>query len=191
MNVYDFDQTIYRHDSTVDFIIYCLKRYPGVWRHVPNMAVAGMLYRCKRIDKTEMKQRIYRFLTALPDVEAIVCTFWDDHLDGIQGWYRVQMRPDDVIISASPFFLVQEACQRLGINRVLASNVDPRNGMTQGLNCHGEEKVRRFAASPWYGEIDAFYSDSRSDAPLARLAQRAYLVRRGSIEPWPGQDWRK
>ena len=28
MNVYDFDKTIYRGDSTMDFWRYCLKRYP-------------------------------------------------------------------------------------------------------------------------------------------------------------------
>ena len=33
-------------------------------------------------------------------------------------------------------------------------------------------------------DIDEFYSDSRSDAPLARMAKRAYLVKGETLLPW-------
>ena len=28
VNVYDFDKTIYKHDSGVDFYFFCLKKFP-------------------------------------------------------------------------------------------------------------------------------------------------------------------
>ena len=39
MNVYDFDDTIYAGDSTVDFFFYCLKKKPAI------VYVAGLQYK--------------------------------------------------------------------------------------------------------------------------------------------------
>lgn len=36
MNVYDFDDTIFRGDSTRAFWAYCLKRAPGLVRFLPR-----------------------------------------------------------------------------------------------------------------------------------------------------------
>ena len=111
--------------------------------------------------------------------------FWDENAEHIKEWYLLQQREDDVVISASPEFLLRPICRRLGIHYLLASVVDKRTGMYYGLNCYGEEKVRRFRQT-FDGEIDAFYSDSFSDAPLANLAKRAYLVDGDQILPWEG-----
>ena len=35
------------------------------------------------------------------------------------------------------------------------------------------------------GHIENFYSDSLSDSPLAKLADRAWLVKKGKLSPWP------
>ena len=95
----------------------------------------------------------------------------------------VQQREDDVIISASPEFLLKPICIRLGISNLMASVVDKRTGMYLGINCHGEEKVRRFYKK-FNQEIDEFYSDSFSDAPLANIAKKAYLVDGDILIPW-------
>jgi putative flippase GtrA len=66
----------------------------------------------------------------------------------------------------------------------LASPVDPQTGAYRGKNCRGEEKVRRFRERYPYGEINCFYSDSLSDAPLAKLAGQAFMIQGDSIVPW-------
>ena len=114
---------------------------------------------------------------------AEVNAFWDGHLQRIYPWYLAQRRDDDVIISASPDFLIGEACRRLGV-RWIASRVDPRSGRFEGLNCWGEEKPRRFEQEYHSAEIEEFYSDSLSDAPMMALAERAYVTTRGRVEPW-------
>jgi phosphoserine phosphatase len=53
-----------------------------------------------------------------------------------------------------------------------------------GANCHDTEKVTRFREAHGEARIEEFYSDSRSDAPLAALAKRAYFIRNGRPEPW-------
>ena len=68
--------------------------------------------------------------------------------------------------------------------RLLASRVDKHTGKTDGENCHGAEKVRRLHEAYPDVEIAEFYSDSRSDSPLAELAEHAYLVHGQTRTPW-------
>ena len=70
--------------------------------------------------------------------------------------------------------------EELGVN-LLASRVSPADGKYDGLNCYGEEKVSRFRAAYGNVEIDEFYSDSLSDLPLAKLANKAFKMKKGKI----------
>lgn len=188
MNVYDFDQTIYRGDSTVDFYFYCMRTKPLMMRSIPGTVGAFALYKTKVWNKTQFKQQMYRFLTALGDQELVVERFWRSHIKNIKPWYiEKTKRPDDVVISASPEFLLQPACEQLGIRHLMASRVDMRTGTYTGLNCWGEEKVRRFREVFGDVKIETFYSDSLSDTPLARIAQTAWIVRGDELIPW--QEW--
>ena len=102
----------------------------------------------------------------------------------IKRWYLENHRPDDVVISASPEFLLRPVCKRLKIPVLMASVVDKKTGLYSGENCWGEEKVRRFYERFEDGKIDSFYSDSYSDAPLAEIAEKAFIVSGEKITPW-------
>ena len=67
----------------------------------------------------------------------------------------------------------------------MASPVDPKTGKYLGENCHGEEKVRRFYAAFPNARPEEFYSDSLSDTPMADISERAFLVKKTTIIPWP------
>lgn len=188
MNVYDFDQTIYHGDSTVDFYFYCLRHKPLMMRSMPGTVAAFALYQAKIWNKTQFKQQMYRFLTAIGDTDKMVQKFWDSHIHNVKPWYIYQKhRDDDVIISASPEFLLKPVCEQLGIQYLMASRVDPSTGKYTGINCWGEEKVRRFREVFGETAIEAFYSDSLSDTPLAKLANTAWIVRGNTLIPWA--DW--
>lgn len=188
MNVYDFDQTIYHGDSTTDFYFYCLRHKPLMMRSIPGTVAAFALYQAKIWNKTQFKQQMYRFLTAIGDTDKMVQKFWDSHIHNVKPWYIHQKhRDDDVIISASPEFLLKPVCEQLGIQYLMASRVDPSTGKYTGVNCWGEEKVRRFREVFGNAAIEAFYSDSLSDTPLAKLANTAWIVRGNTLIPWA--DW--
>ena len=68
----------------------------------------------------------------------------------------------------------------------IASQVSPETGALLGPNCRGEEKAVRLRRARPEALVEEFYSDSLSDTPLARLALRAYLVKAGRPQPWPG-----
>lgn len=183
MNVYDFDGTIYNGDSTVDFFLYVLKRNPSVLLYLPKQAWGFILYRTKRIDKTELKEHFFSFLSAI-NTEVLAEAFWNRNQDRIFDWYLKQQNEDDIIISASPKFLLRPICSRLGVRNLIASEVDPKSGAFTGENCHGQEKVRRLESEYNVTHIDRFYSDSRSDLPLAKIADKAFLVDKGMVSEW-------
>ena len=184
MNVYDFDNTILRGDSTARFYAYCMLHYPRMWLDIPGQAANALLFVLKIRKKQAFKQRMLAFLTRIGDVDAAVGKFWEKNFCRIKPFYREKRQEDDVVISASPEFLIRPACERLGIKCIMGSPVDKHTGIFSGLNCHGEEKVRRFRAVFGDAQIDDFYSDSHSDDPLARIAKRAILVKGDRLLPW-------
>ncbi len=184
MNVFDFDGTIYSGDSTVDFCLFCFKKHPGLIRYLPVQGYAFLRYALKTMDKTRMKELFYRFFRAV-DAQALLPEFWATHKQNIFPWYLQQQQEDDIVISASPEFLLEPICKELGIKTLMASRVDPKTGKYDGLNCHGQEKVRRLEAQTGITHIDKFYSDSQSDLPLAKIADSAYLItQRGEVRDW-------
>ena len=185
MNVYDFDNTILRGDSSARFFAWCLRHYPRMWLDAPAQAVNGLLFLMKLRPKQAFKQRMFGFLRLI-DPERAVPAFWRDNLPRVKAWYREAHRPDDLVISASPEFLIRPACDALGIANVLASPVDMHTGRFSGPNCHGAEKVRRFREAFPGAAIDRFFSDSHSDDPPAVLAREAWLVKGERLVPWNG-----
>lgn len=186
MNVYDFDGTIYHGDSTRDFVFYLIKNHPKVIKYIPAFILAAIKYRLKIISKTKMKETLYRFLNSFKnnEIKKVVCNFWDEHRKNIYVWYYKKKNSSDVIISASPRFLLEPICRELNVN-LICSEVNIKNGDYIGLNCFGEEKVSRFYKEYPDAKINEFYSDSKSDMPLAKLAKKSYLVKRnGEIIEW-------
>ncbi len=184
MNVYDFDKTIYAGDSTLDFYFYCLKKYPKTMLYLPAQFWAGLLYVLGRYSKVRFKERFYSFLNSLSDIDGDIDGFWALNEYKIKDWYKLQRKDGDVVISASPEFLLKPICSKLGISVLIASKVDKLNGRYEGDNCYGQNKVERLICEIETFEIDNFYSDSLSDAPLAGLAKKSYIVDRDSIIPW-------
>ena len=180
MNAYDFDKTIYPGDSATHFWWYCVRRHPeavtSALRALGPLS-AGLV---GRTDRGRIKQALYTCLRYLPDAEKAACDFWDSHIERIYPWYLARRREDDLIISASPDFLIGEACRRLGV-RWMATPMDPATGIIRGLNCRGEEKVRRFREAYGNAPVEEFYSDSLSDRPMMELADQGYLVKNGAV----------
>lgn len=185
MNVYDFDGTIYDGDSTVDFYFYCLRKRPRITVYIFRQIVGILRHAVGAIDTTRMKEEFFSFLSVLDDSEKLAVSFWEGRRGRIKNWYLEQKRERDVVISASPEFLLRPICASLGIEPPIATQMDPRSGRIQGQNCKGEEKVLRFAERFPEEDIQRFYSDSLSDTPLAKLAARAFLVKGNDLLPWP------
>ena len=188
MNVYDFDKTVFYPDSSFCFVRYCLRKYPrAVLPALTRSSVPALLRLAGETGTKELKESVFSFLPRLDDVDRIVGEFWEEHRDGLRPWYLERKRPDDLIISASPVFLLRPIAEELGV-RLIATRMDPHTGRITGSNCHDTEKVCRYLKE--YGDepVDAFYSDSLSDSPMAWFAREAWLVKDGEeLVPWPNK----
>ncbi|MCI6272270.1 MAG: haloacid dehalogenase-like hydrolase [Erysipelotrichaceae bacterium] len=184
MNVYDFDKTIYKDDSTRDFVFYTFFKYPKCFLSLPKIIFFGVLFGLKVIDKTNFKEKLFSYLKNLDNIDNILDEFVELHYYKVQNWYLLQQKDDDLIISASPFFLVKKFCDKMNVKNLIASNVDKYTGIYDGLNCYGYEKVLRYKSVYNNARIEEFYSDSYSDTPLAQIANKAYLVTNGKLSDW-------
>jgi len=184
MNVYDFDKTIYNGDSTLDFYFFMLKKYPSSVFLLPKQISGFLKYKKDKISKTHFKEIFFSFLKKSSDINRDVTEFWDKNEHKIKDWYLRQQKHDDIIISASPEFLLNEICRRISIENLIASEVEPETGVFLSENCYGKIKTERLKNSFPDAEIKEFYSDSRSDEPMAKLAQRAFLVKNNDIKKW-------
>ena len=188
MDVYDFDGTLYRGDSTADFFMWCLRRHPRVAATLPRTGIAAAAcFGLGIVDKTRFKGALYRFLPHVPDIEGEIAAFWRAHERNITG--PCNARPGDVVVSASPEFLLRDVCAKRNL-QLIASQVDPHTGRVLGPNCSGAEKVVRLRALYPDAEIGRFYSDSHSDDPLASLAEQAFMVNipKGTLVPWEHRE---
>ncbi len=186
MNVYDFDKTIYTDDSTVDFFIFCLKNRKKTLLSLPKTGLYGLAYILKVCNKTTFKQAFFGFLKRIDDIDVVLESFWAQHKHKIKKWYLDRQLPSDIIISASPEFLLSPVCKNV---KLIGSRVDKRTGAFSGKNCYGQEKVHRLYEDLPGCTFSEFYSDSLSDTPLAILADKAYIVTKDRLIAW--EDYKK
>lgn len=191
INVYDFDKTIYSGDSTVDFYLYCLKRKKSIIFLLPIQVFAMILYLLNIKNKEYFKEKFFIFLKKIPDVDLYVKDFWKQNITKIKSWYLKQKEPTDIIISASPEFLLKPLKKKLKIDKVIASKVNKKTGRFESKNCYGKEKVKRFAQEKTTKKINKFYSDSLSDAPMMEIAKESYMVKKNETKKLNNQDLTK
>ncbi|MBQ7240733.1 MAG: HAD-IB family phosphatase [Bacilli bacterium] len=182
INLFDFDGTIYDGDSTVDFIKYIIKRNPLAIIWLPFMGFYGLLYILRFINKTIMKQGFYKIFMFVKIDKKFLDDFWNIHEKKIKKFYIDRNHKNDIIISASPEFLLRPICNKLGVMDLIGSVVNQNIGTYTGINCHDVEKVRRLNEKYSDYKVIESYSDSiKSDKPILKLAEKAYLVKKDDI----------
>lgn len=169
-------------DSTVDFWLYALRACPSCMRDLPYQGTAALRYALKRSSKEAFKEAFYRFLKRLEDPLELVESFWTVSLDKMNEEVLTHARKGDLVVSASPRFLLEAPCAKFGL-ALIASEGDPSTGQLLSPNCHGEEKVRRIVEEDFPLQYEKGFSDSLSDAPMLALAEKPFLVTLKGVHP--------
>ena len=149
--------------------------------YLPYQVFSAVLFKAKIISRKKFKENFFSFLISVKDLH--LSEFWNQHQVKIKDWYLKQKQSDDLIISASPEFILKEMTDRLDI-KLMGTRMNPQTGKIDGENCRAEEKVKRFHQSYPNVEINKFYSDSKSDAPLKLISKQAYLVKGNELQEW-------
>lgn len=181
MNGYDFDKTIYDGDSFFHFYLFCLKKFPYLVLVLP---IQGLLALLPVWGRQHLKQSFAIYLRFVPNTPHQVTLFWQKNMHRIKEWYLKQKQATDVIISASPVFLLKPICKTLGVQTLIATQMDIKTGRITGRNCYGEQKV--FALQQTLGnvQLNTFYSDSASDLPIMCHSKKAFFVLGDKIVPY-------
>lgn len=184
MNAYDFDETVYYGDSEFHFIEYIFAKYPSMKKYARRYKFYRFLQKkLKLISRDAARVKIFAFLKVLDNVDKELSEFWAIHEKNLKKWYLDVKTAGDVIVSATPGFILEPIAEKLGV-KLIATRMDKKTGELSGTYNYGDEKVRRFKEI--YGDVrpEKFYSDSYSDEPMAKLAAEAFMVSDDDIEPW-------
>ncbi|MCX7544472.1 HAD-IB family hydrolase [Marinicella gelatinilytica] len=186
--LFDFDGTISRKDSMVDFIQFLVGKrryYNGLVKQSPML----LSYLLKRISNSDAKQALmahYFSDYSTREFETLARTYGEQKLPRIirpKALQRIQWHQAQkhriVIVSASVEDWLTSWTEHINVE-LIASQLDKSKdhitGYLQGHNCHGIEKVRRIKHHlklEDYSHIYA-YGDSAGDKEMLALADEAH-----------------
>ncbi len=184
MNVYDFDNTIYRGESGIDLFLYYLRRDPKLLSAVPWAVSCITKYKATKMTLDDAMKNyssvIEDYCKTIEDIDGDIQRFWDKNSRKIKSFYLKQRKDDDIVISACVDVVLAEICNRLNIKNFVGSQVDMKSRTLVSF-CYRENKVKAFKEKYPDAVIDNFYTDSFNDQPMIDLAQNAYLVKGDKI----------
>lgn len=184
IDVFDFDKTVVPFDSGSLFLGYCLVHNPWIVICLPWFVITMLPFLLGLKDLTYVKKHLFCFVPLI-DLEKNVKGFWDKHEKYVFEWFKKENRVRPAcVISASPDFLLKEICSRLGVEKLICTRHSAKSGAIIGLNCKGDEKVRRYREEVEGCEVISVYSDSlKNDKPIFSLGKNCYhIVKHGKQE---------
>lgn len=185
MNVYDFDNTIYDGESMIHLFLFYFKKHPRLIKYFPDVFRILARYKKGEVTIDDMLNKyapvIAQETAVILDVENDAVEFWNKHQKKIKPFYKEIQQPDDIIITASPDYTMNEICRRIGVNNLICTVYDAeKNAIT--FMCLKENKVRGFRERYPDAQIDNFYTDSpENDKPLIDISKNAFLVKGSKI----------
>ena len=185
MNVYDFDNTLYDGETLVDFIVYYIKHDYRIWKYIPKLLVIYFKDVCHLFTVEQAIKEYASFLegyyTTVDNVEETVVKFWDKNQHKIKPFYEQIRKDDDIVVSGTTDFILDEIMKRMGIKNYVGSSIDKKTGKFTRL-CFLENKVKIFNELYPNAEIDNFYTDSMNDKAMMDISKHVFFVKGNKIE---------
>lgn len=186
INAFDFDNTLYDGESTLDFYFFCVKHHPLLIKFVFVVLYNLIKYKMCLITEDRLvylaDKYICDFLKGCPDIEELAEKFWDKNVNKIKQSVYSKLSDGDLVISASFGYVLRPLFSRLDKNVVLlCSEADLKNYKILQL-CFRKNKILLF--NKYYPSvvINDFYTDSLNDLEFMKLAKnKAYMVKGENI----------
>ncbi len=182
-NLYDFDKTVYPRDSGKDFFKFCFFKRPSLIKYLPKIIISGIKFTLNIGNNDVNKSNLYCFVKDVY-VQQLAKEFWEKHYADIYPFFLPENRTlPAVVCSASPEFFLKPICEKLKVDVLIATKVNPRTGIIFGRNCKGHEKIERIKNQIPEYEFENVYSDTvRDDKELLSLGKKAFKVTKGKME---------
>ncbi|KIL09000.1 UNVERIFIED_ORG: HAD family hydrolase [Clostridium botulinum] len=193
--IFDIDYTITKKETLMEFFKYYIKKDIRAIRFLPRAIYCGGMYLLKFYDEKMVKEKFLKFIDGISEdeLDKIVESFYTEKLsnllysDAMDMMKKLKAEGYDIyLISASPEFYINKFYSVKEVDRVIGTKFKFNDGkflrQMDGINCKGEEKVRRLKEVLKEEKIEVdfkesyMFSDSLSDKPLLDLVGKPYLI---------------
>ena len=185
IKVFDFDNTLYHGESSIDMAFHMINNNRKILLYVPSILINLAKYKLCLVDKEKAEQSINDFLKfAISDkreVDEIVKSFWEKNSCKLDQNMIKRIGKDDLIMTAGPDILINGVRDKLNTENIISSIIDTDKREMVYFN-FGENKAKRY--KELYGDtpIESFYTDSFNDRSMMKLAQKVYIVEKGKLK---------
>lgn len=184
MNVFDFDNTIYDGESSLDFFKFCVRHKPSLARYLPKVIAMAIRYKRELITKEEIMEFCADMLLLLAkntdSLDDMLKSFWKKNARKLKPDILNIIHEDDAVISASPDFMFGGIRQQLKGAEIISTQTDLKAMKIISL-CYGENKPKLFKER-YPGVVpENFYTDNLNDMPMILLSKNSWLVKKGQI----------
>ncbi len=198
---FDLDSTLIRKDSYLPFLLGWWNYHKRRVFHISLLPIKYVQYILCRRERVYIKES---FLTAFmryakrEDIEIFVKLFWDKFLPRYQNdavinrlnWhYKNGHRV--YIVTASFDFYAKYLASIWPVDGIIATKAEWKNdvltGKIKGENCRGIQKIERIENELCINlsNISYYaYTDSKSDIPLLKYAEHAFIIKCSRIQTW-------
>ncbi|MEG1003078.1 HAD-IB family hydrolase [Clostridium sp.] len=193
--IFDVDFTITKKETLMQFFKYMILKNKKNIKFLPRAVFAGVMYGASIYDEKKVKETFLKFIDGVSEEELskLVKGFYDDVLKNILYEDAIKMMRDlksqgfkIYLISASPEFYLNEFYDIKEVDKIIGTKFKFKGGKflreMDGINCKGEEKVKRLKEVLKEENIEVdfkesyMFSDSLSDKPLLDLVGHPYLI---------------
>ena len=184
MKAFDFDNTLYRGESSLDFSLYMIRTNKKILLYLPVILSNTIKYKLCLVDRDELGEAINKYMKILirdkRELLSLVGKFWKMHADRLNADMLRRVGPDDLIITAGPSFLLDGIRDRLGTQNIIASEVDLDKREITHFNFK-DNKVKKFRELYGDAKIDSFYTDSYNDRAVMDISEKVFLDKKRKI----------
>ena len=190
--VFDFDGTLYKGDSFIDFCtFYYIKKPWRLWFFFVQLG-GFLFWKLGLLSSTQFKSLFiqYLFWDSEMEIKRMSQLFWERPRNFnetvIERLVFYQKEGYTILVaSASPKLLIEIACLKLNVKHVVGTELIPykkRHVVTK--NCRGPEKLIQVKRAFPEHHLAVAYSDNKDDVELLQQAEQGFWVLGdGNIKP--------
>lgn len=187
--LFDFDGTLYPHDSFTGFIFYALPKWHIIKRGIPVIPWISAYY-LKLYPAHKMRPKLYKAMfknvpnddiqkLSRPYVKKMIERLDPNLLNQLRQ--HQQLNHDVALVSASIDLYLKECSEQLKI-QLICSQVEIKNDVLTGryttLDCSLDQKKQRVLDHYAFNEYTQVYAygNSHEDEEMLSLAQHTFMV---------------
>lgn len=207
--IFDVDYTITSKETLMQLYMYIIKKDGKNIKYLPRVLISGFLYVVGMYDEKRVKECFLKFLenktkkeikSLAEDFynEVLINIFYKDAINKIKELKNKGYRT--YLISASPEFYLFELYSIKEVDKIIGTRFQFKDEKfirkMDGLNCKGEEKVKRLKTLIKEEGIKVdfansyMFSDSLSDEPLLKLVGNPYLINYKKKSIYKSLSWK-